>query len=1250
MKYKKTAKMEAVILTLLLVGAMFLIPAGSVETHEENFSASELHESIYGDLYDEEQNLGPFILDRKYIIKDPQPATLDDDSNDDAGSKRDAGNKISRSSTIYIGEPIDNTPGRGRTGKLSSSDDEDWYSFSVCEGQNILITMSPSAGYDFNLALWDKNENEKATSEKPGAVAEAISFTAEYTGYWYMLVEYVSGPDEGQYSFDVTLNGQNDADTGNDAGDSFADATSLSPGQYSGYLDMNDGQDWYKFQANAGNGIHFNLEMKKTAYLSDFDISLYNPSGELVYEEDYYYDDELLYPADVSGEWRVKIDIFPGYIDIPQPTEWKYYTYGSGAYNLEFSIESSAPAPPGPIPQPQVTPIAKTFNIANDPDSSKDEYGYLASIPACNYLESGNRYLAPIIYEGDDTSTNWFGTDADRGTVDDTTQYLIDDWNDYLAAHGKTAAEYDVPADPIEAAAEIATQNWVSSNLAVVAVDGSGYEDTVKTVIQETKTLKRVVEVEEFQSDDPIFEGPFQYTTFLGPKWGAIDIGIFDITGYHANDDSNFLTNVFPSYMNFGGDWWPVPYDGSGDGTDVYYPITQAGIWSAGSDIETDDWSYFRVRKYAGDRYKINVKDSDSVISVKVETANPSDLLVFLVDPDGWLRAPDMPQWNGPVNPIHVWNGFENPEVNPWREWNPDPHTEFSVEVLHPEKGSWTAIVVPRNAEGPDLDYTITGELKTINPNRADAAISAANAAVIASLEHIPLLYVNEDSIPSATSNAISQLGVNKVIFVERGGIGSGVKSNLPTLEADLTTMQNIVDYIKDYGSSENYITITSIKSGDGYFAPTAMLAAYHGAPVLRIGEAPGNPAGMADRIETWRLWSGDFYHGSRSTGHLPDHSEPVPGEGSWNIKLLFDAFMYAVSGGVNGELPPLGMDAKRYWNEKVHDGIYDLIDGYGLDIAGQEAYCFVAPRKDIYIPVHSVMLGNNSYSGHMVGTTPAYTSDMVVRNILYPALIFANPNRNITTSQLMNFADGGNWKTNDGKNNNAYSSRSVKKSFGSHFRTYDGHCLWDAHLERMNDGASAMYYAGHGTGGSGTSAQYYQTEHCNYPEQIWWDAWRGYAGFDNWKIVRNNGRSWYNAEPPSLYDIVHYDYADELFGNLRSNVIFYLSCTTGDAFGPMVYLDHGAVFFMGNAGSGLNPQEDLMDNEIFDRVMIYGETISQAFSKEVWRHLRDFTTKDPTAMYGSSSLTVTTVQCFYGDPELIVYSPEWTSPVPVDA
>jgi hypothetical protein len=348
------------------------------------------------------------------------------------------------------------------------------------------------------------------------------------------------------------------------------------------------------------------------------------------------------------------------------------------------------------------------------------------------------------------------------------------------------------------------------------------------------------------------------------------------------------------------------------------------------------------------------------------------------------------------------------------------------------------------------------------------------------------------------------------------------------------------------------------------------------------------------------------------------------------------------------GELPPFGLDAKRYWNEELHDGIYNYINSLGLDLEGQEGYCFVAPRKQIYVPAHSVMMGNNSYAGQIIGYKPAYTATLVARNLLYPALIFANPNRDTTLSHLINFPDGGSWRTNDGELHNVYSSREVKKSYGSHGREYEGHCFWRAHLEAMNEGASAMYYSGHGTGGSGVSNQYEQTNFCNYPDQVWWDAWRGYR-YDNWAMPRENGQVWYNPSPAMLYDIVHYTYNDELFDNLRSNAIFYMSCTTADADGPLVYLDHGASIFYGNAGSGLCPEADLQDDEFFEDTFVYGEPIGPAYSKQVWLHFRDFTTKDPTSMYGSSSMQITTVQMIYGDPLFIVYSPEWTAPLAVN-
>lgn len=1236
----KKSRIEAVVIALLFIGTALIIPVNTIATNPIN---NPITNNGSQKNYYTEGSDGPFILDRSYYLIDPEPASMNLADNDDAGYKRDAGLDFVRALALYPGELIDETPGRGVYGKLSSTDVVDWYFVSVCQGQQIVFSVTPPSGFDVNLSLWTDTPNVMVKSSNlSGSSTETVSHIATYTGKWFICIKYISGTGTLRYNFNLVLNGQNDANSGVDAPNIRTSALLLTPGTYFGYLDRLDPYDWYKIQATTGQGISVSLKMSTLAPLTDFDLQLYNPSGTLVYEGNLYFDDYFNYPADATGQWSIRVDIFPGWVDCPTPSNWSYYSYGSGAYNLTLKLETSGVAPPGPIPQPDITPIAKTFKITNDPDSTKDDFGYLAAIPACNYLDGGQRYLAPIIYTGDTTPTAYYDDSTSFGTVDDTTQYLVDDWNVYLATHGKTPVQYTVPADPIQAAANIATNGWTSSQTAVVAVDGSGFNDTVKSAVKRTATLKRDVDIITVPGDSAKFVnigGHYEYPMFLGPKWCAVNVTMYGTGGAQPT-----LGAIIPLFMTQASDDWPSPYDAEGTKYDIYHPINKMGIWTAGADILSANWN-LKITKYAGDRYRFRVTSNDAVINAKVTTDTPSDLLVFLIDPQGYLRSPIIPAWNGPVNPIHVWNGLENPPANPWRCWNPAPHTEFSAEVLHPEKGTWTAIVVPRNANGSNVKYTVNVDLRTVNKERADATISAANAAVIASMNHLPLLYVTKNSVPAATASAFTTLGVTKVIFVERGEIGAGVRSSLPTVQKDLKTMQEIVDEIKSYPASENYVTATSLKTGDGYFAPAAMLAAYHGSPVIRVEDAPdGDPAAVAERIQAQQRWSGDYYHGSRANGYLPHASEPVE-QNKLKVYLTLVKFLF----GQNVTLPPYGLDAKRYWNEELYSYFHNYIESLGLDREGQEGYVTVAPRADIPMEVHSVLIGNNSYAGDIIGNTPAYSNDLVIRNVLYPALIFANPGRDITTSQLMNFPDGRTWVLNDGKSYPSYSSRVVKDTFSSHLRTYRGHCLWDAHLQEMNNGASVMYYSGHGTGGSGISGQYYQTEHCNYPDQIWWDAWRGYM-YDNWKTSRDGGWTWFNPEPPNLYDLIHYKWVDQLMGNLRSQVVFYMSCTTGDGDGPLVYLDHGAVVWYGNANTGSCPEADLLDDVVFEKTLVNGEKIGPAYSKEIWLHFRDFTTSDPTSMYGVSSMQIESIQVIYGDPNLIIYSPEWVSPVPIDA
>ena len=73
MKYKKT-RLQAVVLTLVLIGAMLLVPASSLSTQKQTNSLTEQTKLTYRAplLLGEESN--PYILDHYYdIYSEPAP-------------------------------------------------------------------------------------------------------------------------------------------------------------------------------------------------------------------------------------------------------------------------------------------------------------------------------------------------------------------------------------------------------------------------------------------------------------------------------------------------------------------------------------------------------------------------------------------------------------------------------------------------------------------------------------------------------------------------------------------------------------------------------------------------------------------------------------------------------------------------------------------------------------------------------------------------------------------------------------------------------------------------------------------------------------------------------------------------------------------------------------------------------------------------------------------------------------------------
>ena len=1166
----------------------------------------------------------------------PYEETSKADYENDVGYNIDVGDSLRRSYEIYVGEPADERlPGRGRTGTLdpNNGDRADCYRFRACGGQQ--VTYSISSSQPFIIELINQHEMVLPSGS-----------TIEETGTVFIKI-YTDGNQAGDYSFSVSLIGQNDAESGSDAGNSISSATMISPGSYYGYMDVNDWEDWYSFDVSSGQAIFVDVVPKEE---SDFDIHLYNPNNEHVHSAQYYGEDSLEYPADMSGTWKIKIDMFPGWDESKWPDN--YYLYGSGVYELDLALGGEVEAPPELKPlQHKITPVAQTFIVNDDQQSNNDEYAYMAAIPAANYIEDGTHYVSPVVYQGNNNIPNWFTS------IDDTTQYLLNDWNDYLDRHGMTAEQYALSSDPIQAAAEVALEHWTNSDTAVLAPMGSTFEDTVNAVIDKDITFSTKKDSQLFRPDDLTEISPEFFTKIMliDSSWGALHM---KANGDEFAGDTMVLTPRYEAHM---ADWWPHDTYNEGEDRDTFYPISQSGIWMPFvTDIE--GLESLEIIKYSGSRHAIDVGPSDSSLNVTITTEEESRLIVYLIDPEGNIRRPRYPHWNGgEIKELYEWHGghWEHDEKE-YQHMMIEPHNEYSVEIHNPMQGTWTALVVPYL----DLDtweasfdgtFHITASIREHNPKRVSSALSAANAAVISSQNHVPLLYVTDDNIPEETTNALQSLGVSNIIFVNINEVSTASPSGSVT---EYTTLQDVISTIKQEGHTDNAITVTSFATGDGYFAPSAMIAAFHGVPVLNIAEAK-LAYNTIDMYQAFREITGDYYHGCRSLGHLPLMQEKLNID---NPPSIFELVRYYLTN--DQTIPPFGLDLKRQWLTTVYDDLHSLIDGYGLDNEGQEAYIFVSPRDtDIRDSIGRAMTGNNSYAGLIPVETTAFSSAMICRNILYTALIHVNPGKEVTTSQHMNYFTGQyDHVGNDGVQYTTYAPRDNKHAFSSFDRFYEGHCMWENMLERYNKGALISLYSGHGTGGSGISSQYQnvaeqfpqaELTHEHLKDFDWWDSWAGYAGYDErtTKTTRDQSMSIYNAEEPSLYNIIHFKWVDQQFDNLHSEIEIWSSCTTTSHFGPIVYLSHGTVLYAGCLGSGYTLVDDLYKSWIMRDVLIKGYTIGEAFSKTHWIVNRDFTTGDPTSVYGDASFFadgISSNNVIFGDPTLQVYNPTWEEPTPV--
>src|SRR5665648_280216 len=222
---------------------------------------------------------------------------IDIQDQNDAEKGQDAGDS-------YQGAISISPPGGTFTGLLKAGDDVDYYSIHLEEGQQITLQLTVPGNANYGISLLNPSRSSLGSSITQREI-KTLDYVANSSGAWYIKISRTSG--EGEYQLAIDIQDQNDAEKGQDAGDSYQGAISISPpgGTFTGLLKAGDDVDYYSIHLEEGQQITLQLTVPGNA---NYGISLLNPSrsslGSSITQREIK---TLDYVANSTGAWYIKI-------------------------------------------------------------------------------------------------------------------------------------------------------------------------------------------------------------------------------------------------------------------------------------------------------------------------------------------------------------------------------------------------------------------------------------------------------------------------------------------------------------------------------------------------------------------------------------------------------------------------------------------------------------------------------------------------------------------------------------------------------------------------------------------------------------------------------------------------------------------------------------------------------------------------------------------------------------------------------
>jgi len=511
------------------------------------------------------------------------------------------------------------------------------------------------------------------------------------------------------------------------------------------------------------------------------------------------------------------------------------------------------------------------------------------------------------------------------------------------------------------------------------------------------------------------------------------------------------------------------------------------------------------------------------------------------------------------------------------------------LSVYCPTPGDWTILVGWRNGVG-SLNATLSYSLTIRSSNVEKYLETALNAAVLSSKLNAPLLYTLTDDIPPDVLEVLLELSVSKVILTDPYRmVSSNVVQKLTasgiTIEV-LDSEEDLYSKIVEDGDNGVVVTVPDIR----YFPASALIAAYHKMPVVIL------PRNLITMVES--SW-------------IPF----IPKYEQYEGTILDD------------EVPHF------YVMKKLSDEFFNFLGEYGLN---DHAIIVVSPLTLLKPTFDRAIIGK-SIVGRIIGNNEGEAVIFALRDILYPALIYSNSNRNKSLLSFFAYTYGVLYRDNYGNLWEVNEIRDINSSLTLYDYNITFQVGYDQVLNILNNGTGVWMLSTHGTVIYGDQGRLHGIGVVTFSNQE--RKWGTESGSEKDPDLDNNGI----VDPPSKYSISISDYSlNTDLNNLGSTLVVISGCLVGASRIPNILLRHGAAFVLAPVRTVYFESAGWFTTRFFQEVA-NNVTLGEALRRGI---------RNASDVYSEGFLSQSDwslVYILFGDPLAKLYSNSWKEPLPAE-